>query len=243
MNRYALLLLSTVFAAVPARAQQQNETGPEAAQSPTGAREEAQTGDHVHDIVVTAPFVRELDILAGRSVLTGSDLVRDMRPQLGETLARLPGVSATSFSPGASRPVLRGFSGERVRVLVDGIGSIDASSTSADHAVTVDPITSERIEVLHGPAVLLFGNQAIGGAVNVFDRRIPRRVPDDSRGIHVDAITAYGSAADERSIGAGVDVPVGSGGLVFHVDGSFRETDDLRTGGYILSPSLRAEQL
>src|SRR4028118_1839470 len=93
----------------------------------------------------------------------GDALARTPQPQLGDTLARLPGVSATSFSPGASRPVLRGFQGERVRVLVDGIGSIDVSNTSADHAVTVDPLTAERIEVLHGPAVLLFGGQAIGG--------------------------------------------------------------------------------
>jgi iron complex outermembrane receptor protein len=202
--------------------------------------------DHVHEqeapeIVVTAPFVRELDLLAGTSTLTGNALARDLQPQLGDTLARLPGVSATSFSPGASRPVLRGFQGERVRVLVDGIGSIDVSNTSADHAVTIDPITADRIEVLHGPAVLLFGGQAIGGAVNVFDRRIPRRVPDDKL-FHVDAIAAYGSAANERSIGGGVDFSLG-GGLVLHLDGSYRKTDDLDTGGFILSPILRAEQL
>jgi iron complex outermembrane receptor protein len=151
-------------------------------------------------------------------------------------------VSATSFSPGASRPVLRGFQGERVRVLVDGIGSIDVSNTSADHAVTIDPITAHRIEVLHGPAVLLFGSQAIGGAVNVFDRRIPRRTaPPES--FHIDAVGSYGSAANERSAGAGVDVPIGGEGLVFHVDGSYRNTDDIRIGGFVLSPAARAEQL
>jgi iron complex outermembrane receptor protein len=213
---------------------------------PSNERQTTPPQDHLHEqespeIVVTAPFVRELDLLAGTSTLTGDDLARDLQPQLGDTLARLPGVSATSFSPGASRPVLRGFQGERVRVLVDGIGSIDVSNTSADHAVTIDPITAERIEVLHGPAVLLFGGQAIGGAVNVFDRRIPRRVPDDKL-FHVDALAAYGSAANERSIGAGLDVALG-GGLVLHLDGSYRNTDDLDTGGFILSPNLRAEQL
>src|SRR5688500_19391364 len=125
--------------------------------------------------------------------MTGTELQRDLRPRLGDTLATRAGVSATSFSPGASRPVLRGFQGERVRVLVDGIGSIDVSNTSADHAVTIDPITAERIEVLHGPAVLLFGSQAIGGAVNIFDRRIPRTVPDDI--VHIDGLASYGSAA------------------------------------------------
>ena len=85
---------------------------------------------------------------------------------------QVPGVSATSFSPGASRPVLRGFQGERVRVLTDGLGTLDVSNTSTDHAVSIEPLTAERIEVLRGPAVLLFGSQAIGGAVNVLDRRI-----------------------------------------------------------------------
>jgi iron complex outermembrane recepter protein len=230
-----LLATSAIAVSVPAAAQEGDPEAPD----------RARASDHVHeevsaDIVVTAPFVRSLDLLAGTVTLSGDTLVRNIRPQLGDTLSALPGVSATSFSPGASRPVLRGFQGERVRVMVDGIGSIDVSNTSADHAVTIDPITADRIEVLHGPAVLLFGGQAIGGAVNVFDRRIPRTIPDDP--IHIDAVAAYGSAADERSVGAGVDVPLG-GGLVVHLDGSYRRTNDLRVGGFVLSPELRAEQL
>jgi len=234
MTKFALLLATTAFAATPAAAQEAPPPQPEASE---GSDYHAQDSE---EIVVTANFIRELDLLAGTSVLTGTDLMRDLRPQLGDTLARLPGVSATSFSPGASRPVLRGFQGERIRVLTDGIGSIDVSNTSADHAVTIDPLTAERIEVLHGPAVLLFGSQAIGGAVNVLDRRIPRRVPDEP--VHIDAIGIYGSAADERSIGGSIDAPIGNGGLVFHVDGSYRKTDDLRVGGFVLSPELRAEQ-
>ena len=233
MYRLALLLATTCLAA-PALAQQ----GAPASPAPPN-----RVGDDLHDqdIVVTADFIRELDILSGTSVLSGIELVRDLRPQIGDTLARLPGVSATSFSPGASRPVLRGFQGERVRVLTDGIGSIDVSNTSADHAVTIDPLTAERIEVLHGPAVLLFGSQAIGGAVNVLDRRIPRRVPDEP--VHLDLIATYGSADDERSIGGGIDVPLGTGGLVAHLDASYRNTNDREIGGFLLSPELRAEQL
>ncbi len=227
-----LLATSALVAAMPAHAGQ-------AQPAPSRA------GDHVHEdqggeIVITAPFVRNLDLLAGAVSLSGDALVRNIRPQLGDMLSGLPGVSATSFSPGSSRPVLRGLQGDRVRVMVDGIGSIDVSNTSTDHAVTIDPITADRVEVLHGPAVLLFGGQAIGGAVNVFDRRIPRAVPDDP--VHVDGVAAYGSAADERSVGAGVDVPLG-GGLVAHFDGSYRRSDDLRVGGFVLSPELRAEQL
>ena len=192
------------------------------------------------DIVVTADYIRELSLLAGQSSLGGDELVRDMRPQLGDTLARQAGVSATSFSPGASRPVLRGMQGGRVAVLIDGLGTLDASSTSADHGVSIDPLTAERIEVLRGPAVLLYGNQAIGGAVNVIDRRIPRAMPEG--GIHFDALANFGSAADERGGGAALDVALGPV-MVLHVDGSYRKTDDLRTGGFVYAPGLRADLL
>ncbi len=230
LKTVSLLLASTVVA-VPAFAQSAPPTEPP---QPRSAHQE-----DAGEIIVTGRYVRELDLLAGKSVMSGGELQREIRPQIGDTLTRLPGVSATSFTPGASRPVLRGFQGERIRVLTDGIGSIDVSNTSADHAVTIDPLTAERIEVLRGPAVLLFGSQAIGGAVNVIDRRIPRAVPED--GYHVDLTAVYGSAADERSIGAAGDAALG-GGLVLHVDGSFRKTDDLSTGGYVLAPRLRAEQ-
>lgn len=142
--------------------------------------------------------------------------------------------------PGASRPVLRGYQGNRVAVLTDGIGNIDASNTSADHAVSIDTLTVERIEVLRGPAVLLFGGQAVGGAVNAIDKRIPRSVPDEA--VHVDALAGYGSAARDWSGGASVDVPI-TDRVVVHLDGSYRNSDDLRSGGYILSPILRAEVL
>jgi iron complex outermembrane recepter protein len=249
----SLLLASSALVAAPAFAQQppaedESEAAVPAAESqqpavPAAPAQHADPHTHHHggeEIVVTGHLLRELDILAGKSVLSGEELQRDLRPQLGDSLVKLPGVSATSFSPGASRPVLRGFQGERVRVLTDGIGSIDVSNTSADHAVTIDPLTAERVEVLRGPAVLLFGGQAIGGAVNVIDRRIPRAVPDD--GYHVDLVGVLGSAADERSIGGAIDFVLG-GGLVGHIDGSYRKTDDLRVGGFVLSPELRAEQL
>ncbi|TVV75129.1 TonB-dependent receptor [Sphingomonas solaris] len=193
------------------------------------------------EIVVTAPYQRDrADVLSGVAVLQGADLTRALRPTIGETLARTPGVSATSFGPNASRPVLRGLQGERVRVLTDGIGSIDVSNTSVDHAVAINPLLAERVEVLRGPAALLYGSAAIGGVVNVLDKRIPRAVPDEP--IHVDAIASYGSAADERSIGGAVDVPV-SRTIVVHADGSYLKTDDLRIGGPVLSRQARADAL
>lgn len=231
MKRIAILLATTIVAT------------PAIAQTAGHDERDRSSASAVHDtegLVVTAPFVADLDLLAGSSVVTGDELVRNVRGQIGDTLTSQPGVSATSFSPGASRPVLRGFQGERVRVLTDGLATLDASNTSTDHAVTIEPLTAERIEVLRGPAVLLFGSQALGGAVNVLDRRIPRAMPEN--GFHVDATGVYGTAADERGGGAALDVAL-TPQIVAHVDGSYRRSDDIRTGGYILSAPLRAEQL
>lgn len=198
-------------------------------------------GDHAEDapeIVVTALQRNRADLLSGTSVLSGSDLAAAKAPSLGETLSKLPGVSASSFGPTASRPILRGLQADRIRVLIDGIGSFDASSSSADHAVAINPLTAERIEVLRGPTALLYGSSAIGGVVSVVDNRIPRHVPDE--GIHVQADVDYGSAANERRAAGAVDVGLG-GGFVAHFDGSYAKTGNLRTGGYLLSRALREE--
>lgn len=204
----------------------------------------APSADDLHDaddyIVVTAAGLDRLDVVAGTSVLEGADLLANQSSQLGEVLADIPGVSSSGFAPGVSRPVLRGFGGERVRVLTDGVGAIDASSTSDDHAVTVDPLIASRIEVLRGPAVLLYGSQAIGGAVNVITKRIPPSVPDED--VHVDALAAVDSASNLAEGGLSVDVPL-SANVAFHIDGSYRNTDDLRIPGFAASPALRAELL
>ncbi|MFT4053604.1 MAG: TonB-dependent receptor [Novosphingobium sp.] len=197
------------------------------------------------EIIVTGllPTKRQ-DMLSSVAVVQGKDLAQAMRPSIGETLEHEPGVSATSFGPSASRPVLRGLQGERVRVLTNGLGSIDVSNTSVDHAVVVNPLLAERIEVLRGPQSLLYGSSAIGGVVNVIDKRIPIAVPDEA--FHVDAMGTYGSAANERSGSASVDVPVSKGtdgGWVAHVDGSYLKSDDVRIGGHALTPALRAEAL
>ena len=229
----ASLVAISLAISAPAHAQE-NATAPKAAA--------AQTDDFhsADEIVVTAPYVERLDILSGTSTVSGEILAEKTRAQIGDILTQLPGVSATSFAPGASRPVLRGFQGNRVAVLTDGIGNIDASNTSADHAVTIDSLTTERIEVLRGPAVLLFGGSAVGGAVNVIDKRIPRSVPDEP--VHIDALASYGTAAREVAGGASVDIPLGDR-FVVHTDASYRKSDDMRIGGFLLSRSARAEAL
>ncbi|WP_353217814.1 TonB-dependent receptor [Sandarakinorhabdus sp.] len=219
----ALLLLS---AAAPALADDAPQT-------------DLQHGPADPEIIVSAPFARDRKLVATAiSVLQGDELQRQTRSTIGETLARQPGVSASFFGPNASRPILRGLDNERVRVLTDGIGSFDVSNTSVDHAVAANPLLADRIEILRGPAALLFGSGAIGGVVNMRDLRIPRAVPDED--FHVDAAAGIGSAARERNIAASLNVPLG-GGFVGHVDASFLEAEDYRTGGFVFSPQLRAE--
>ncbi|GAA0673508.1 iron complex outermembrane receptor protein [Sphingomonas insulae] len=236
MLKSTLLAGAALFAS-PAVAQTVDQ--PATAPVPAPAAAAAPQGK---DIIVTAALPQsERDVLQGTSVISGEELTRNLRPTIGETLARQPGVSATSFGPSASRPILRGFQGDRIRVLTDGIGSIDVSNTSVDHAVIIDPLLAERIEVLRGPSALLFGSSAVGGVVNVIDTRIPRTVPEN--GYRLNGIANYGSAASERSAGAAGDVAVGEH-LVLHADGSYLKADDLRTGkGYLLSPAARAAAL
>ena len=238
MLRFATFAGAALFlASGPAHAQ--TDAPAEAPEAEEEEEEEEDLhADHMQEIVVTGFRRPRTEVLSGTSVISGAELTRELRPTIGETLARQPGVSATSFGPNASRPVLRGFQGERVRVLTDGIGSLDASNTSVDHAVAVNPLTAERIEVLRGPSALLFGSSAIGGVVNVIDARIPRRVPNEAA--HFESILTYGSAANERSVNGTVDVPLGKS-FVLHFDGNYTNTDDLEIGGFVLSRPLRAE--
>lgn len=189
-------------------------------------------------IVVTGVRRSAADVLGSVTVLGKEDLQRSIRPSIGDTLADLPGVSASSFGPTASRPVLRGLSGERVRVLTDGIGSLDLSASDPDHAVAINPLTAERIEVLRGPASLLYGSSAIGGVVNVIDTRIPRSIP--ANGVAGDLLLNYGTAANERSGNAQVNAALG-GKIVAHVDGAYSKYDDLEIGGFVLAKRLREE--
>ena len=243
MLRSALLAGAATFL-LPSTAFAQAAETPEPAPTPAEERAAAQaTGphaDHNQDIIITGFRRNRQDVLAGTSVVSGEELSRDMRPTIGETLALQPGVSATSYGPNASRPILRGFQGERIRILTDGIGSLDVSNTSVDHAVAINPLTAERIEVLRGPSALLFGSAAIGGVVNVVDARIPRHVPDEP--VHLAGILTYGSAANERSGNATVDVPIG-GRFVVHADANYSKTGNMRVGSFLLSPELRAESL
>lgn len=232
MNHSRLLASGSAFAAlviaVPAFADDSAADGNDQSRSHSQPSTE---------IIVTAPYARDRDMVATAvSVLQGDALQLQQRSTIGETLARQPGVSSSFFGPNASRPILRGLDNERVRVLTDGIGSFDVSNTSVDHAVAINPLLADRIEILRGPAALLYGSGAIGGVVNMRDLRIPREIPEG--GPHVDVVAGYSSAAHERNIGASVNAPLG-GGFVAHIDGSFFESDDYRSGGFVFSRDLR----
>ncbi|WP_374473048.1 TonB-dependent receptor [Phenylobacterium sp.] len=140
---------------------------------------------------------------------------------LGDVLTGVPGVRSTFFGPGASRPVIRGLSGPRVLVLSNGLGQVDASALSPDHAVATDPQEAERIEVLRGPSALAYGGSAIGGIVNVIDDRIARDPVDGVEG----RVLASGSTVDDGRMVSG-SIKAGAGPFVLSLDGVRRETDD-----------------
>ena len=168
------------------------------------------------------------------SVLSGQNLLLQSASTLGETLARQPGISASYFGPNASRPVIRGLDGDRVKIMQDGIGMVDLSALSPDHATTLDPLVVERIEVVRGAATLLYGGSAIGGVVNVIDNRIPESAIEKIGGRFQ---LKAGSVDDERS-GALV-LEGGNGRVAFHVDANSRRNDDLRIPNFAHSDRQR----
>ena len=184
---------------------------------------------HLDKFVVSAGHDPKtmFDLAQGTSVLAGEELHRLAQRTLGDTLNGMPGVSATSYGPGASRPVIRGLGGDRVRVLDNGVGTLDAASVSPDHNTAIEPLFASRIEVLRGPSTLLYGSSAVGGAVNVIANAIP-----DTRGTGQPAGAVElraGGAARERA--AVVSVGHGSGGWQARVNALQQRTGDLRIPG------------
>ncbi len=157
------------------------------------------------------------------STLGRADLLERGQSTLGETLNGLPGVSSTYFGPNASRPIVRGLDGDRIRVLNNSASSLDASALSYDHAVPLDVLSTDRVEVLRGPAALLYGGSAVGGVVNVIDNRIPREAVS---GVLGKAQVQAGTGNDERSV-AGL-VEAGNERYALHLDGFDRRTGDVR---------------
>lgn len=164
------------------------------------------------------------------SVLNGRELSLRREGTLGETLNGIPGVTATQFGPNASRPVIRGLDAERVRIMQNGIGVLDASSLSFDHAVGIDPLIIEQIDVVRGPAALLYGGSAVGGVVNAIDHRIPK---EQLEGVTGRAEARFGGPDSTRNAAAVVDV--GNGQFAIHADVYNRKTSDMDIPGFAVS--------
>jgi iron complex outermembrane receptor protein len=188
------------------------------------AQSAPQAPTELGDIIVTgAPYgISQRASVIATDVVDEQTLATAPAASLGDMLSGRPGIRSTDFAPGASRPVIRGLSGPRVQVLTNGIGLIDASSVSPDHAVATDPAEANRIEIIRGPATLVYGGSAIGGVVNVLDDRIPTEIPEG--GVSGVVSTQASSVDDGRS--AFGRVTVGSGNFAFNVDGVKRKTDD-----------------
>ncbi len=155
--------------------------------------------------------------------LNGRELSIRREATLGETMNDMPGVTSSYFGPNTSRPILRGMEGERAQIMQNGTSVLDASSASPDHAVGVDPMIAEQIEIVRGPASLIYGGGNVGGVINVTDHRIPKEPLDGMIGR---GEAKYGGADNERSGVAVVDV--GNGSFAIHADAYQRLTDDLK---------------
>lgn len=181
----------------------------------------------LEEVTITARTLESGSGMAPAQQLSGPQLTQRQASTLGETLETLPGVANSSFGPNVGRPILRGMEGDRIRILHNSGGLVDVSGVSNDHAVPIDPLTTERIEILRGPAALFHGGNAMGGVVNVIDNRIAReRTFDAAGGVIGKAEMRAGGAASERSQAAMVET--GTDQFVLHVDAFDRSTQNLR---------------
>jgi len=184
--------------------------------------------DSVPTVVVSASAlgVLEDDMITPVTSLSGGALVRARESTIGETLANQPGISSSHFGAGASRPVIRGMDGPRVKILSDGAEVQDASTISPDHAVGFEPVLAERIEVLRGPSALAYGGGAVGGVVNILDRKIPTQMP--SKPVEGSMELRANSVAREKT--GAFEITGGAGNIAVHAEGVKRHAGDYRVG-------------
>jgi iron complex outermembrane recepter protein len=173
------------------------------------------------------------------TVLSGQNLARKLDATLAGTLQHEPGLAVTSIGPATARPVIRGLGGDRVLVLEDGARVGDLSSTSGDHAVAVEPLTAQRVEVVRGPAALLYGSNAIGGVINVIREEVPTALPDRATGM----LSMQGQTMNSGLAGGG-SVLFGAGRVALRGEGSVRTAGDVSTpAGRLDNTDLRTYSL
>src|SRR5215470_12947319 len=182
-------------------------------------------------MVGTVPIIT--DQFATITVVPNDELRRNGASTLGDLLFEKPGITGSSFAPGASsRPIIRGLDVNRVRIQEDGVGANGASDLGEDHFVPVDPLTSDKVEVVRGPATLRFGSQAIGGVVESTNNRVPTYIPD--RGISAE-FRGAGTSVDSGIDGAAL-LDAGGGNFAIHADVFGRTSQDYRIPSYPYLP-------
>lgn len=179
--------------------------------------------NEIEKLIVTATVLGRsvLESATPVSILTGDQLEMNQSATLGETLKSVPGVNSTYFGPVASSPIIRGLDGPRVKVVQNGMDSSDASRVGPDHIATTEAATATQIEVLRGPATLLYGSGAIGGVVNVVDNRLPKIRQEGFSG-RISAL--HDTVSNERTMST--DLNGGQDNLAWHLDAYTRKTDD-----------------
>ncbi|HET8710016.1 MAG TPA: TonB-dependent receptor [Spongiibacteraceae bacterium] len=194
--------------------------------------------DHVDNIVVTAIGNKPEDQSpVPVTVVSDAELQRNAAGTIGATLNSSPGVTSASFGPGVGQPVIRGQNGPRVMTLINGTASADASGVSADHAVAVEPMLADSIEVLRGPATLLYGGGAIGGVVNIVDSRIPQKLSERVHG----ALELRHDSVDDGDTSV-VKLDGSAGQLAYHLDGVYREWNNIDIPGLAFNRDAMSTQ-
>jgi len=189
------------------------------------------------DIVVTGAARETLGERAIRpaSIVSGQDLARKLDVTLAGTLENEPGLASTSVGPATSRPIIRGLGGDRVLVLEDGARVGDLSSASSDHALSVDPLTAQRIEVIRGPGALLYGSNAIGGVINLIRDEVPNTLPERPTGM----ASLQGQSVND-GVAAALSGQVAVQQVALRGELSLRDAGDLSTpAGTLDNTSLR----
>ena len=188
--------------------------------------------ESLEEIIVTSTLHRSrAETALPVNILAGEQLRERLGSTLGETLQGQVGINLASFGPSVGSPVIRGQGANRVQVLQGGIGNIDASAISADHATSLEPALADRIEVLRGPSTLLYGNGAIGGVVNVIDNRIPTRLPDSVTGL----IESRNNSASDQQVSV-LKLEGSTAQIAWHIDGVYRDSNDVEIPDFALDP-------
>jgi iron complex outermembrane receptor protein len=214
------LRLSILIALLPAATMAQDAVSPH-------DQEREKTLDQL--VVTASPLLPgSEDVVQPVTVIAGKELDARKAGTIGETVAKEVGVQSSFFGGGVGRPIIRGQDGARVQVLEGGVSALDVSTVSVDHAVSIEPFLADQIEILKGPATLLYGSGAVGGAVNVVDGRVPAGLPDSP--LTGRAEIRGNTGADERTGMLRLDG--GSGAFAWHVDAFDRSSDDTDIPGY-----------